>query len=321
MKAIVTGAAGFIGQNLILELIRRGHDVIGIDERTPLIGSVASVTSNCSLMDDIALAEVVRQTSPDVVFHLGARTDLHGRGIADYRVNTEGTGHLIETLKRQASGIHCIYASSRLVFAIDHRPVSLFDYKPSTPYGESKVQMERMVRTYASDAGTWTIVRPTSIWGPLFGVPYRDFFDAVRRGRYVKVAGTNPQKSFGYVGNAVHQLISLALLPPERVDKKALWLTDYEPVDVNAMSDLIALEFAVRLPRTVPRIALTIAAALGSSLQRLGVPDPPITKFRLSNLLADVVYDASATEALVGPIPFSLSEGVSRTVEWIRTSN
>jgi GlcNAc-P-P-Und epimerase len=43
-----------------------------------------------------------------------------------------------------------------------------------------------------------------------------------------------------------------------------------------------------------------------------------MTSFRLNNLTHDMVYDMSATEAVVGSLPFSLEEGTARTIEWLR---
>ena len=56
----------------------------------------------------------------------------------------------------------------------------------------------------------WTIARPTSIWGPYFGTPYRAFFSAVLSQRYLHARGRKVHKTMGYVSNTVQQLLSLA---------------------------------------------------------------------------------------------------------------
>ena len=45
----------------------------------------------------------------------------------------------------------------------------------------------------------------------------------------------------------------------------------------------------------------------------------PITSFRLRNLLMDVVFDLAELESVVGPLPYTMTEGVTETVRWMRT--
>lgn len=99
--------------------------------------------------------------------------------------------------------------------------------------------MERIVLSEGAASGAWTIVRPTSIWGPWFAEPYRDFFEAVIQRHYLAVSGANSPKSFGYVENSVHILHSLLEMRtnPE-VDGKTLWLSDYEPLFLNGLGGL-----------------------------------------------------------------------------------
>lgn len=318
MRFFVTGGSGFVGSNLLLAMARQGHEVVSYDVRAPRYELPEGITRvGGDLLDRDMLREAVEAARPEVVLHLGARTDLHGASEADYRANTEGTANVIDAVAACGGAPHTVYASSRLVFAIDHRPSHLFDYKPSTAYGASKITMERIVRDRASEAGTWTMVRPTSLWGPYFEVPYRDFFDSVRRGRYVNVRGRSPRKSFGYVGNAVHELLAIASAPRERTHEQVLWLSDYRPLELGPWARMIAERFQVAPPRTVPYSVLRAAAKVGDLAQRIGVREPPITSFRLNNLLNDMVYDTSSTEKIVGPLPYSLEDGVAATVNWI----
>lgn len=316
MRVLVTGGSGFIGTNLIDALVA-DHEVRSFDESPPLNSEHRRLWTSGSVNDFDALAKVYEEHQPELVFHLAARTDLHGQSVDDYSANTVGIRNVISA-GRLTSRPHTVYASSRLVFAIDHRPAHEYDYKPSTAYGESKVESERIVRSEASAGGTWTLVRPTSIWGPWFGVPYRDFFDTVERGRYVKVRGTNPQKSYGFVGNAVHELIKLGTAHRSLVDGRVFWLTDYPPLVLNEWAEKIADEFGVKRPRSIPRWPLALAARLGDLAKACGYKEPPITSFRLNNLLSEMTYDAESTREIVGTLPYSLEEGVSLTIDWIR---
>lgn len=316
MRILVTGGSGFIGTNLV-EALTENHDVRSFDLKAPQNGKHVDLWTKGSVDDFDALAQIYDDHRPDIVFHLAARTDLHGETASDYPTNIAGVRNVIAAGESLAKRPHTVYASSRLVFAIDHIPAHDYDYRPSTPYGESKVQTELIIRNEADRAGTWTMVRPTSIWGPWFGIPYRDFFDTVEKGRYLKTRGQNPSKSYGFVGNAVHELVRLAMAPSDEVHGKVFWLTDYPPVLLDKWADSVADGFGVRRPYSVPFWALRVAAKIGDVAKALGYKEPPLTSFRLGNLLTDMIYDARPTQEVVGDLPYSMDEGVQQTIDWI----
>lgn len=317
MRAFVTGGSGFIGSNLVASLARHS-DVVNFDPLAPRNPDTARYWTKGSVLDSEHLGSAIGKFRPDVIFHLGARTDLAGRDVGDYDANTAGVSSVINAVRANAPQAHTIFASSRLVFAIDHKPQHQFDYRPSTPYGQSKILGETLVRERME--GSWTIVRPTSIWGPWFATPYRDFFDMVANGRYVKFRGRDPLKSFGYVGNAVYELERIAAADTALTHGKVLWLSDYEPLRLSIWADLVAEGLGKRRPGNVPFWMAAAAAKVGDVLQRSGVEKVPLTSFRLRNLITDMVYDTNQTERIVGPLPYSLEEGVSQTISWYRNA-
>jgi len=316
-RILVTGGSGFIGTNLVPHLAE-SNEVMAIDVHPPRDASQLDFWRRVDLLDSERLSATVFEFKPDVVIHLGARTDLAGVDQSDYAANVQGVRNVIAAVKGTSRPVHTIYASSRLVFAIDHQPRSDFDYRPSTPYGHSKVAGEQIVLQEADGAGTWCIVRPTSIWGPWFGTPYRDFFDMVASGRYVKFRGRDPLKSFGYVGNAVHELSAIAAASVSDTHRRVYWLSDYEPLLLSDWADLVSDELGRRRPGFAPWWLAQVAAGTGDMLQRIGVPKVPLTRFRLRNLVTTMVYDTTSTRELVGALPYDLRSGVERTVDWYR---
>ena len=317
MRILVTGGSGFIGTNLIEALQQRGHDVSSADPLPPRQPAHTAIWRKMDLCRRDEVIATVADVQPEAIYHLGARTDLHGRTPADYAANTDGVKNLIEAIRSTGTVQRVFFASSRMVCRIGYQPTGDNDYCPSTPYGESKVETERIVR--AADLPIpWCLFRPTSIWGPWFGVPYKDFFMAIARGRYVHPRGHRIQKSFGFVGNSVHQLGALLAAAPATYHRETFYLAD-PPLDVENWARLISAELGQSPPRQVPLVLLQLLAGIGDTAKAMGYKEPPLTRFRLENLLTQMVYDTRKIEEIAGPGPHNLQAGVKQTVDWLRS--
>lgn len=318
MRFLVTGGSGFIGTNLCAHIASIGGVALNIDHSVPRNKQAIDTWKLLDICDRASLAYAFSEFSPDYVIHLAARTDLDGLTLQDYQSNTSGVKNVIEASISCTSIKRVIFASSRLVCRIGYLPASDIDYCPTTLYGESKVAGEAIVRDLAADAPwLWCIVRPTSIWGPWFDIPYRQFFDSVVSGRYVHPKGVKVLKSFGYVGNTVHQLTTLMKAPADLVDRKTLYLADYPPIEVQSMANQICHQLQKPAVRQVPVVLLKILARLGDVAKQGGMRNPPLTSFRLANLLTPMIYDLDPLEKIVGPLPFDMETGVRHTLDWL----
>lgn len=315
-RILVTGGSGFIGTNLVEMLARRGDLVRNFDLAPPRNPEHVDRWFEGDLMDARSVRRVVTEFEPTIVQHMAARTDLRGRRLADYATNTRGVENLIEAVTNSRSVRRVVFASSRMVCRIGYAPLHEEDYCPPTVYGESKVVSEQIVRAANLPMG-WIIVRPTSIWGPWFDVPYRDFFLSIARNRYVHVGQRRVLKSFGFVGNTVHQLDRIATASREAIHARTIYLADYPPIEVHDWAESIRGELGSRRIRTVPYGVLRVVAKVGDLAAWLGWNGVPLTTFRLDNLLTEMVHDLDPLEKIVGPLPFSLIEGVERTVAWL----
>ncbi len=315
-RVLVTGGSGFIGTNLVDAYLRSGVAVTSLDVAEPRNPAHRGVwvRSDVTRHDELRAGMAVAR--PTHVYHLAARTDLDGASIEDYDTNVGGVANVIKILREAESPVvRTVFASSRLVCRIGYQPTSDDDYRPTTPYGESKVQTELLVR--AATEVPWVMVRPTSIWGPWFGVPYRDFFMSIARGRYVHPAGRRIEKSFGFVGNTIWQLHRLMTAPATDVLGRTLYLGDAPPIEVHGLAKRISATMGRRPPRSVPLAALRVLARAGDLAERVHIR-APLTSFRLANLLTPMVFDLGALMRISGPLPFDEAAGVTATVEWMR---
>jgi nucleoside-diphosphate-sugar epimerase len=316
-RIVITGGSGFIGTNLVEHFRKRSESVLSLDLRPPQHPEHHELWHRVDPLDTEQLAAELTAFRPTQVLHFGARTDLDGTRLLDYDLNIRGVLAVLDAVRHTPTVDRVIFASSRMVCRIDHRPSADDEYSPPNPYGESKMVGELLVREARLDC-PWLIVRPTSIWGPWFDVPYKTFFLSIARGRYVNVRGQVVDKSFGFVGNSVHQIERLLAAPSEQVNGRTFYLADYPPINVGEMAEHIRQRIGAPALRTVPRPVLEPAAKAGDVLKRIGWRNPPLTTFRLDNLVTEMVYDLGPLREIAGELPYAWQEGVDLTVEWMR---
>lgn len=316
-RVLVTGGSGFIGTNLVEGLLGLGVSVRNADLVAPQHPGHTGLWDRCDVRSADALARVVDGFEPTAVVHLAARTDLRGSTAEDYDTNTLGVQRLIDVVGARPSIERTLFASSQLVCTPGYRPSDEFDVNPPNEYGRSKVEGERLVRGQL-DASTWALLRPTTIWGPWWGDLYSQFFRTVRGGRYVHPRGVRVSKGFGFVGNAVHQIARLLAAPAASVTGRTLYLSDYAPYPVLEWANEISAAFGRGPVREVPLGALRAAARVGDGLRRAGVAEPPLTSYRLGNILTETSFDMEPVRELCGPLPWTRSEGTRLTVRWMR---
>lgn len=315
MKVAVTGGSGFIGTNLIEELLKEGFDVCNFDCNRPKIAERDSIWRQVDICDYEAFSAALLEFDPDYVVHLAARTDLDGKTVEDYAANTVGVENLMRIVKRLPSLRKILITSSKFVTRNGYRIRDQFDYCPHTKYGESKVITEQNVWRNAPDCD-WCILRPTSIWGPWFGVPYRNFFDMVLKRRFFHIGKTKCYKTYGYIGNAVYQIKALLFADTAKEENKVYYIGDEPPYEINEWADEIAAELGFRIHR-MPKWLIRCAGYFGDFLSLFGVHFP-MTSFRYGNMTNDGTNDMSSTRRYAPETPYSRKEGVKATLAWLK---
>jgi nucleoside-diphosphate-sugar epimerase len=320
-RILITGGSGFVGTNLVQTCMDRGAQVLSLDPLPPRNPLHRERWKRADLLDAKGLADAVSQFGPHFLFHLAARTDLdEKKSISGYAANIDGVANMIDAIRKCGTIKRVVFASSQLVCRVGYIPRGDSDYAPNTLYGESKVAGEKIVRERDGAGVEWCIVRPTTFWGPWCNAPQRKFLEMVARGRYFHVGKGKLRKSYGYVGNACHQLLSLMEADERKISRRTLYIADYEPISLRKWAEAIRREMAAPVIRTLPLSAARAAARLGDVLQSMGANDFPFTTFRLNNMLTEYVFDMSETRGIVPDLPYSMEEGVRETVRWLRSS-
>jgi GlcNAc-P-P-Und epimerase len=318
MKILVTGGSGFIGTNLIKKLLEEdGIDIKNIDIKAPRNEAQHSNWVNCDICNFELLEQTFRKFQPKIVIHLAARTDLDGLSINDYPENVDGVANIIQCCNTTQSLERVIFVSSMLVCRLGYQPINDQDYCPTTAYGESKVKGEELVRSAIKSDIEWAIVRPTSLWGPWFDIPYRNFFDIVRSGYFMLPRDLKVYRSYGFILNSIDQLMCLIYTNKQSALCQTHYLADYEPIELsNWANEIIQISERGKIYRP-PWMVLKTIAVIGDLLKFIGFKSSPMTSFRLNNMTTNAVYNTDSLQDVCGEQTYSMHDGVKITVNWL----
>jgi nucleoside-diphosphate-sugar epimerase len=312
MRLLVTGGSGFIGTNLVEHYGNNGDEIMNLDLNPPKIENHERFWRRVDIRDASRLDRIVSDFKPDYVMHMAARANLTGKTLEDYATNTQGVENLIIACNKLKNLRKAVFASTMLVCEVGYQPRHENDYCPNTLYGESKVLGEKLLRD-GETGFDWSIVRPTSIWGPWFGPTYRGFFSLIMKRRYFNFSGKMSVKTYGYIGNVVYQLDSI--MRSGASTGRTLYVGDYTPYSIKEWAREIAGELNYTV-LTVPRACVWLAAKLGDVLQKKNRAFP-MNSFRFRNMTTDNVLDLSETEIIAPGTQYSRIEGNRLTLKWM----
>jgi nucleoside-diphosphate-sugar epimerase len=294
MKALVTGAAGFIGSTLSESLLQHGYEVKGVDcftrhydEETKRANlAVAMRDEHYEFLElDLSRADLgTAVDNVDVVFHLAAQPGIRGswdRRFAEYvQHNILATQRLLE---------ECVYG--------DHAEYPVLEEqlpRPHSPYGVTKLAGEQLCGVYDENFGVPTVaLRYFTVYGPRQrpDMAIHRVIESVIAGERFELFGTGDQiRDFTFVGDVV----------------RATRLAAEVPRDTAA---------------TVMNIGGGSAVKMNELLEMIGVSlGRPVKVARLAEQAGDVRRTEASIErarAMLGWKPeVDLQAGIAAQVEW-----
>ena len=226
MRALVTGAAGFIGSTLVDRLLVDGHTVVGIDDLSS--GRIANLEGACAsnrfelVAADVVDADLIgllAQIAPEVVYHLAAQIDVR-RSVADPEfdatVNVVGTVRLAEAARRAGvrKVVHTSSGGSVYGVPSDYPTGETAPTDPASPYAASKVAGEIYLNTFRHLYGMdCSHVAPSNVYGPRQD-PHGEagvvaiFINALLAGEPTTVFGEGGNtRDYVYVGDVVDAFV------------------------------------------------------------------------------------------------------------------
>lgn len=229
MRAVVTGAAGFVGSHLCEALLDRGSEVVGIDAMTDFYDRRFKEAALARLLEHGRFAphRVAVQEAPvkalldgaDVVFHLAAQPGVRpswGDRFATYvENNVLATQRLLEAACEVRLS-KLVYASSSSVYgdAEAYPTAETLRPRPVSPYGVTKLAAEHLCELYRVEYGLPTVsLRLFTVYGPRQrpDMAFSRLISAALSSRQFTVYGDGEQtRDFTFVSDIVDALLAAA---------------------------------------------------------------------------------------------------------------
>ncbi len=325
MKALVTGANGFLGSYLVRLLLEHGYEVTAMTRRRDELLSTMSVRA---VHGDVRSFENIQSAcrGQDVVFHTAGVSGIWGSWKHFHGNNTIGTRNVVEACI-QSDVAKLVYTSSPSVTFDGGHQMNLnetvgYPKKWLCHYPHSKALAEQYVLHADDDPDLMTCaLRPHLIWGPGDRHLIPRLFKRAKANQLRRVGDGTNQIDTIYVENAAlaHIQAAEAMKPGSPVCGAAYFLSQDDPVNCwGWINDVLALGGLPRVKRSISfYAAYRIGFALETYYELFNLEsEPRMTRFLASQLAKSHYFDIARAKRDFGYYPkVSISEGMKLLAE------
>jgi nucleoside-diphosphate-sugar epimerase len=272
VKILVTGASGFVGSHLCERLLHDGHQVFALVRSPKKFTEIKhqNLTVIKGDLDQESLSWVsLLPEDLDTCIHTAGL--VHAFNTNEFfRVNADGTEHLVDSLRQRYQTLHFILVSS-LAAAGPTQGATLRDESdmdfPVSIYGRSKKKAEVILSTHSPNSWVISAVRPPMVIGPR-DTAVLDIFKMVKGGMIV-LPGTNSlKKRYSFV--CVFDLVETLVLIATQKKKGLFYSASSEVITFQQLIQEVKKQLKKRwifyLP--LPQILVKLAAMILNFLYR-----------------------------------------------------
>lgn len=330
MEAVVTGGTGFIAKVLVKALLEEGEKVIVLTRNKAMAESLLpkateiyeAEISNLTTLERISLKP---RENKRVIFHLASSLDYFGGKKRLFKINVRGTSNLLLWAKRNGIERFIFTSSVEAMGPVDESEIPAdesFSCKPVSSYGQSKLQAEREIMRFIDNKNFESVIlRLGNVYGPgspSFIIPIaQDILN--KKGKLLRFLPTYKERHLHliYIDDVVKGLIKAS---QEGKGVRTYILAGAEHTTLGYLFELIAqaLELDIEIGREE-----------WIDEHYLNLRTKALKTIRKADLLAYFMsgqgkrihraYSIKKVKEELGFYPMvSLTEGISRTIEWAK---
>jgi 3beta-hydroxy-delta5-steroid dehydrogenase/steroid delta-isomerase len=328
---LVSGAAGFLGRNLVFELIRRGERVRAFD----CVDLPYSHERLEFVKGDVRRFEDARKACEgiDTVFHTAAVLDFYGFTTHKQRdrsrgVNVEGVQNVVRACV-EAGVQRLVHTSSNNVTfggpVIDGDENDPYASDPKDVYTETKILGEQAALAGNGRGGLLTCaIRPGGIYGPGDQLVLPRVVDECARGKFRAIIGDGTALSDNtYIDNLVDGEIEAArhLVPGSRLCGQAYFITDGHPINYFDFFRPLVEAMGFEFPKAkIPASLLYRTMAVWEFLHwAIKIPPPPLTRLEVRKITVSHYSRIEKAKRDFGWTPkVSVEEAQAKCIEYCK---
>ena len=312
MKILIIGGSGFVGSELLSEI--SSENCYNLDKNPSPFFNERTKTGNIQKKEEIVID---KQTNAVVLLAAEHRDDVSPISLY-YDVNVTGTKNVLD--KMDKLGVkHLIFTSSVAIYGLDkNNPNEKHKEDPFNHYGKSKWEAEQVIKEwYDKDPSSKsiTIIRPTVIFGEKNRGNVYNLLRQIASGKFLMIGKGQNKKSMAYVGNVVAFIKHRLELAEEGyhvfnyVDKPDLTMTSLLKVIEKSLNKKIP---SIRIP-----VWLGFLGGYGFDfLAFITRKKLAISSVRVKKFVATTQFDATKVHSSGFKAPFTLEEGLDRTLNY-----
>ncbi len=321
MKALVTGATGFIGSHLVELLLKKKYDVRCLLRKTSStlwLKNLPVENVYGDLFDETALAEAVRGV--DYVYHSAGITKAK-TSEGYYQGNAAGTKNLLEAVRKNNPGLkRFVQISSQAAVgpSATKRPIAEDSPPhPITTYGKSKWKAEQECLAAASRFPV-TIVRPPAVYGPRDKDVF-EFFSTVGKGLQPIVGFSEKYVSLIHVGDLVRGFVMAG--ESLKAVGQTYFIASKDVYGWKEIGDVTSRIMGKKVLRLrIPEAGVYVIAAFAELFSKFS-PKPALINFEKARDMVQDYWTCDSSRAArdFGYVQeISLEDGIRDTVDWYR---
>ena len=305
MKIFVTGASGFIGRNLVKRLVEEGHRVIAAGRSPAKLKKLPAEAKTVRVYLEYkeTISRVLKEEKPDIVYHLAAL--IESSSLENLRrVNVEGTRNVLEACLEE--GIKRVIYLSSVAVVSGNPDIPITEdlpFKATNPYGQSKLEAEKIALEYRNKGLKIAALRPCMVYGE--GEPHGlEYLTRLVKMRLLPVFGGGDNKiHLVSVENVVDVMV--LCISKEAAYEGSYFIADKEILTIKEFLNFIAGLLGAKPPIVIPKGLTKVLVKL------------PFVGKKISFLLKDRVYSIRRLEEKLGYVPrVSTYDGLGKAVSY-----